>query len=62
MVQVDGNAALGNIHVGPSTAQVQAYSLPLDRFPPGEYRLRITVTDRVAGEKVTQEVPFVVAP
>ena len=56
--QPDGDVALGNIHVGPTAAQVQAYSLPLDRFVPAEYKLRVTVTDRLAGIKTSQDVPF----
>ena len=53
---------LGSIHVGPSAYQVQAYSLPLERFPKGSYKLRITVTDKLAGIKATQDVEFSVVP
>ena len=54
--------SLGSIHVGPTAYQVQAYSLPLERFPKGSYKLRITVTDKLAGTKTTQDVEFSVAP
>jgi GWxTD domain-containing protein len=54
--------SLGSIHVGPTALQVQAYSLPLERFPKGSYRLRITVSDRNAGTKTSQELDFSVAP
>jgi GWxTD domain-containing protein len=57
-VRPAGDTPLGNIHVGPSPSPVQAYSLPLDRFPVGPYKLRITVTDRIQGIKTTQEVLF----
>ena len=61
-VQQAKEIALGSIHVGPTASQVQAYSLPLNRFPKGEYKLRITVTDRLAGLKTTQEAEFAVVP
>jgi hypothetical protein len=54
--------SLGSIHVGPTAYQVQAYSLPLERFPKGSYKLRILVTDRLSGAKVTQDVQFSVVP
>ena len=59
-LQPDGETGLGNIHVGPTAAQVQAYSLPLERFPPAEYKLRVTVTDKLAGLKATEELRFTV--
>ncbi len=42
------------------TALVQAYSLPLSRWPGGEYRVSIRVTDTVAGTTAAAEVPFVI--
>lgn len=53
---------LGSIHVGPTSYQVQAYSLPLERFPKGSYKLRITVTDKLSGTKTTKDVEFSVVP
>ena len=61
-IQPDGDLSLGRIHVGPTPAQVQAYSLPLDRFTTGEYRLKVTVTDKVSGAQATQEFLFSVLP
>jgi GWxTD domain-containing protein len=61
-VQVDGDVKLGNIHVGPTAAQAQAYTLPLERFPTGEYRLKVTVTDKIAGTKASQELTFSLMP
>ena len=61
-VQPDGDLSLGRIHVGPTAAQVQAYSLPLDRFVTGEYRLKVTVTDKVAGTQATADLLFSVMP
>ena len=61
-VQPDGDLSLGRIHVGPTAAQVQAYSLPLDRFVTGEYRLKVTVTDKVSGARATQDLLFSVMP
>ncbi len=61
-IQEGKEVTLGNIHVGPTAYQVQAYSLPLERFPKGSYKLRITVTDKLAGVKVTQDVEFSVVP
>jgi GWxTD domain-containing protein len=61
-IQVDGDVSLGRIHVGPTAAQAQAYSLPLDRFPTGEYRLKVVVTDKVAGTSATLELSFSVMP
>ncbi len=57
-IRPSGDVPLGNIHVGPSPSLVQAYSLPLERFPVGPYKLRITVTDRTQGIKTSQEVLF----
>jgi GWxTD domain-containing protein len=54
--------SLGKIHVGPTPSQVQAYSLPLERFPKGEYKLRVEVVDRLAGIKASEETSFSVAP
>jgi len=53
---------LGSIHVGPTSYQVQAYSLPLERFPKGSYKLRIAVTDKLSGTKTTKDVEFSVVP
>jgi len=53
---------LGSIHVGPTSYQVQAYSLPLERFPKGSYKLRITVTDKLAGTKVSKDLEFAIVP
>jgi len=61
-IQPDGDLSLGRIHVGPTPAQVQAYSLPLDRFTIGEYRMKVTVTDKVSGTQATQELLFSVMP
>jgi hypothetical protein len=61
-LQVDGDVKLGTLHVGPTSAQVQAYSLPLERFPTGEYKLKVTVADKVAGTQATQELTFSVMP
>jgi len=60
--QPGGDVSLGNIHIGPTASQVQAYSLPLERFHPSDYKLRVTVTDKVAGIKTTEEIPFTVIP
>jgi GWxTD domain-containing protein len=61
-IQPDGEVTLGNIHVGPTPSQAQAYALPLDRFPPAEYRLRVTVTDRLAGTKASEDLAFSIIP
>jgi hypothetical protein len=53
-------ASLGKIHVGPTPSQVQAYSLPLERFPKGDYKLRVEVVDRLAGIKTSGEASFTV--
>jgi GWxTD domain-containing protein len=60
--ELDRDVKLGTIHVGPTAAQVQAYSLPLERFPTGEYELKVTVTDKVAGTQVEQHLTFSVMP
>jgi GWxTD domain-containing protein len=60
--QPDGNVSLGRIHLGPTASQAQAYTLPLDRFPTGEYRLKVTVSDKVAGTQASEEISFSVMP
>ncbi len=60
--QLDGDVSLGRIHVGPTAAQAHAYSLPLERFPTGEYKLRVTVTDKVAGTQASQDLHFSIIP
>jgi len=34
--------------------------LPLNTFSPGQYTMRLTVTDKITGQKVTQSAPFTV--
>jgi len=42
-------------------APVQAYGLPINpKFPSGDYRVRIEVTDAVSGDVKTAEIPFTV--
>jgi GWxTD domain-containing protein len=60
--QVDGDSKLGTVHIGPTSAQVQAYSLPLERFATGEYRLKVLVTDKVAGTQAGQDLTFSLMP
>ena len=61
-LQPEGEIHLGNIHLGPTKAQVQAYSLPLQQFPAADYILRIRVTDKVAGTETSKDLNFSVNP
>lgn len=40
---------------------VQAFSLPMKGWPPGEYRVGIKVTDTLGGNTVQAELPFTIA-
>jgi hypothetical protein len=47
----------GTVHQIPGGQEI-----PLASFPAGEYRLEITVTDKIAGKSLTRQVVFVVTP
>ncbi len=53
---------IGSYEVKGAAGQVQGYAVPLDRWPPGEYQVAVTVKDLVSGASVSAEAPFVIRP
>jgi hypothetical protein len=52
-------APLGHpIHLTHEASVLQGFSLPLGDWQPGRFRLKVTVTDNIAGTTASSEVAF----
>ena len=50
---------IGAYEVKDSKAQVQGYAVPLQKWPPGNYRVIVSVLDKVTGTAIaSEEIPF----
>jgi GWxTD domain-containing protein len=51
---------IGTYRVQNTPAQVQGYSVPLAKWPTGQYSVTVTIVDKVAQTTVSSEAPFVI--
>jgi GWxTD domain-containing protein len=53
---------IGTYRVQDSSAQVQGYAVPLEKWPEGSYSVTVTVVDKVAQTQASASAPFTIRP